>query len=218
MADEDKYACFADLAAANTAGIDYQITVVEAAAQRCLVMAIHGGGIEPGTTELAQSLAGDSEPDSPSLYLFEGLRSSGNSELHLTSTHFDEPQALAVVARHEFCVSIHGCAGQTPVTYIGGRDVWLRETIARELDAAGFAVLRPGEKGFAENLAGTAEMNIWNRTTRGKGVQLELTRAQRAAFFAELGTARDRMQPTDELDRYIEALRRALNRECPAGV
>jgi phage replication-related protein YjqB (UPF0714/DUF867 family) len=51
------------------------------------VIAPHGGGIEPGTSELATAIAGDDF----SLYLFEGLKSAGNGELHITSTNFDEP-------------------------------------------------------------------------------------------------------------------------------
>jgi phage replication-related protein YjqB (UPF0714/DUF867 family) len=51
------------------------------------VMAPHGGGIEPGTTEIARGVAGTDH----TFYAFEGLKPGGNQDLHITSTNFDEP-------------------------------------------------------------------------------------------------------------------------------
>ena len=52
---------------------------------------IHGGGIEPGTTELARRVANIGEYD---FYTFEGLMPKHNERLHITSTVFDEPTLL----------------------------------------------------------------------------------------------------------------------------
>ena len=51
-------------------------------------MAPHGGSIEQGTTELTKALADKGNYD---YYSFEGIRPKNNSELHVTSTHYDDP-------------------------------------------------------------------------------------------------------------------------------
>jgi phage replication-related protein YjqB (UPF0714/DUF867 family) len=43
------------------------------------ILAPHGGGIEPGTSELAEAVAGEGL----SFYAFEGLKRSGNAVLHV---------------------------------------------------------------------------------------------------------------------------------------
>ena len=54
------------------------------------------GGIEPGTTELAQVIA---EKGGYNYFSFKGIRSKGNNELHVTSTHYDNKQALDLVKK-----------------------------------------------------------------------------------------------------------------------
>lgn len=41
----------------------------------------HGGGIEPGTSEIADAIGGERG----SFYTFGGLKSSGTADLHITS-------------------------------------------------------------------------------------------------------------------------------------
>jgi phage replication-related protein YjqB (UPF0714/DUF867 family) len=67
-------------------------------------VAPHGGGIEPGTSELADAIAGSDL----SFYTFEGLKSSGNTDLHITSTRFDEPMCLTLLASSSVVVTLHG--------------------------------------------------------------------------------------------------------------
>ena len=57
------------------------------------VMAIHGGGIEPGTTEIAEAVAGRDH----SFYSFTGIKPEGNWRLHISSRLFDEPDRKSVV-------------------------------------------------------------------------------------------------------------------------
>ena len=64
-----KYRTFRQLSACETEDIDYRI--------RCrpgrtgiAVVAIHGGGIEPGTSEIAEAVAGDRH----SFYTFRGIK------------------------------------------------------------------------------------------------------------------------------------------------
>ncbi len=58
-----------------------------------LVMAPHGGGIEPGTGDIADGVAGQHH----SFYCFKGIKKQGNRALHITSNRFDEPLAMAMV-------------------------------------------------------------------------------------------------------------------------
>jgi phage replication-related protein YjqB (UPF0714/DUF867 family) len=55
-------------------------------------MAPHGGGIEPGTIDIADNLAGCDY----TFYAFKGLKKGGNNILHINNNTFDEPIALRV--------------------------------------------------------------------------------------------------------------------------
>jgi len=83
-----------------------------------LVMAIHGGGIEAGTSELALATAGfDPATLMPSVdglgihdfWLFEGLLPQGNGRLHVTASNYDDPIATELVRNATRCISLHGC-------------------------------------------------------------------------------------------------------------
>ena len=82
-----------------------------------IVLALHGGGIEQGTSEIALAVAGyhpatfAQTTDCLGLHdvwIFEGLLDGGNSRLHVTSTHYDDPIALKLVQISKRCVSLHG--------------------------------------------------------------------------------------------------------------
>ena len=114
----DKYRNFAALARQEEAGVDYAVSVRRARGEFALV-APHGGGIEPGTTELADAIA----TDILSFYTFEGLKSSGNTDLHITSTRFDEPMCLTLLGQTEIVVTLHGehSTEDGEGVFIGGR-------------------------------------------------------------------------------------------------
>src|SRR5262245_27911874 len=99
----DKYRNFAALAAAERSGIDYDI-LARRAQTAFVIVAPHGGGIEAGTSELADAVAGATH----SFYAFEGLKPSGNQDLHITSTRFDEPMCLSLIAASDVVVTLHG--------------------------------------------------------------------------------------------------------------
>ena len=65
----DRYPDFATLAAAHDHGKDYRITVQDRGT-RVVILAPHGGMIEPETASIARAVAGDDL----SFYLFEALR------------------------------------------------------------------------------------------------------------------------------------------------
>ena len=84
----DKYPNFATLAQHERAGIDYCV-LVRRAEPAFAIVAPHGGGIEPGTSEIADAIARQRW----SFYTFEGLKRAGNGVLHITSTPSMSPCA-----------------------------------------------------------------------------------------------------------------------------
>src|SRR5829696_1494373 len=99
----DRYASFDELRQHALEGRDFRIRTVSRPGQ-VAVIAPHGGGIEPGTSELAEAIAGTAF----SFYAFEGTRSNNNRDLHITSTRFREPRCEALVAASPFAITIHG--------------------------------------------------------------------------------------------------------------
>ncbi|GHG80207.1 poly-gamma-glutamate hydrolase family protein [Streptomyces griseocarneus] len=195
----DLYQSYAELASGQIEGIHYQRTWRISAFSSLLHLAIHGGGIEQGTTELADAAAGDVHD----FYTLDGFKEAGtNADLHITSTRFDEPQGLAMAKAASHIVSWHGAAGTTAMTYLGGLDYNLRDQIGEALAHAGFAV-----SVAAEDLNGNDPANIANRGTRRMGVQLELTNAQRAQFFENGDMSRaNRKNTTTAFTTYITAV------------
>jgi phage replication-related protein YjqB (UPF0714/DUF867 family) len=140
------------------------------------IIAPHGGKIEPGTSTIAATIAANDY----CLYRFEGRKSRENRDLHITSTHFDEPQCLALISRCDQVVAVHGCEGIEQIVYMGGRDVCLRDTIRGRLDAVGFTT------GIHDNpdLQGSHSENICNQGRRRRGVQLEISYGLRSNLTA----------------------------------
>lgn len=161
----DLYANFAALAAVAVEDTDYRIQAADRASA-ILVMAPHGGGIERGTSEVAREIArGDL-----SLYLFEGVRRSGNGALHITSTNFDEPTAQHLLELSETVIAVHGREDGDDIAtvWLGGRASTLRDAISESLRASGF------QAATAQQLPGLQRSNICNRGRSAAGVQLEL--------------------------------------------
>ena len=82
----------------------------------------------------------------------------------------------------------------------------LNEKVKNELEKAGFkvGVSRAGIDGKTPN-------NIVNRGLTKAGCQLEITRAQRALFFANKSLKSPRTKRSEILYKYAECLRNALN-------
>jgi phage replication-related protein YjqB (UPF0714/DUF867 family) len=186
---------FADLATRFRRGIDYDIVVQARPASNVAIVVPHGGGIERGASAIGRAIAGKDL----NLYLFEGRLPARNyEELHLTSHRFDEPEALALVARCDHVVTIHGFNAHEgvepdPGVVIGGLDEPLKDRIGVALRAAGIAVLTDGLRFQARD-----PQNICNRGRRGMGVQLELSNRlrgglQEPAFVDAVGTALRRL-------------------------
>ncbi|HPF44491.1 MAG TPA: poly-gamma-glutamate hydrolase family protein [Syntrophomonadaceae bacterium] len=187
----DVYSSYSKLAVRQDKGEDYRITSYNGPSTTA-VIAIHGGGIEIGTSELAKSVAKLTGSD---LYTFEGLKCSNNGILHITSTKFNEPKGKNLVAESKLTLSIHGCSGSSKTTLVGGRDKALAARVKAELKKAGFKTATP-----KKSLSGTSIYNICNENASNKGVQLELTYAMRQAL----------LKNQDLYDTYVKALVKAL--------
>jgi phage replication-related protein YjqB (UPF0714/DUF867 family) len=203
----DLYANFAALAAATVKGVDWRLDIRKQRSS-AISIAIHGGGIEIGTTELASGVAAFCRHN---FYSFEALRPSNNGELHITSTNFDEPTALDMVGNSNYCFSFHGMADITPgvpQTYVGGLDTVNRDAVIAALTAAGFNA----STGTSE-LDGSDPTNITNKNRRLAGVQLELSTQQRTNFFTPDWTrsSRETGTRTEEFYRYVRAIASVAN-------
>lgn len=191
MADE--FDSFAKLSEKYREGSDFKIEALSRGS-KILIMAPHGGKIEPGTSRIAQEIAGGDY----SLYLFEGFLLEDNRRLHITSAKFDEPKALKMLADATYVVTVHGRRNNDDpeCIWIGGLCVEGCEAVARNLRELGFSasINSTGE------LAGRAKENICNRGKLDRGIQLEIPRS-----------VRDCLMGSDEKRRiFAEAVRKAL--------
>ncbi len=185
------YRSFKELTEREVEGQDYRIRI-ESRDPRLLIVAPHGGKIEPMTAEISEAIAGMDY----SFYSFEGLKADGNSVLHVESHLFDEPQALKAAEKADVVISIHGQMNRRDeFVMTGGLDADLRLEIERQLEAAGFQA-RPPTGG----LKGTDPLNICNRGKSRQGVQLEVSRKVRDS----LKNDRNRLR------LFAEAVRRAI--------
>ncbi len=192
-ASVDIYHNFKELRSNTVENVDYKIET-NVTDSDVIIIAIHGGKIERGTTELAYAL---SSHNGYNYYSYIGLRRKGNSALHITSEKFDEPTASEMVSKSKTTLSIHGCSGSEEFTYIGGLDTELGNKIKESLTKYGFTVLDT-----PKNMAGISPNNIVNKNMSGLGVQLEISKGLRTQFLSG---------NHDKLKDYVLAISEAVN-------
>lgn len=196
----DRYINFENLKSSESLSADYLIRW-RAGSSGIAIMAIHGGGIEPGTTHIADAIAGKEH----AFYTFEGIKNAGNQALHITSNRFDEPTALEIVCHSDIIISIHGSAILEPIVHLGGLDVEVKGCIRQELHEAGFRAVLCTNPRFRA----TDQKNICNLCGRGMGVQMEISRGLRATMFRDL-TPEGRRHRTAAFARFTDSVRRAI--------
>jgi phage replication-related protein YjqB (UPF0714/DUF867 family) len=187
---KDYYSDVSSLLRAEREGTAFQVTVRKGLSSRTLVIAPHGGCIEPGTEQLAAAVAARDF----NLYVFRAKY--GATKLHVSSHRFHEPRCMELLAEATTVVALHGCKGRNSRIYIGGRDLALRKLLAHELRKAGYLV-HLHDHAFP----GTHKRNVCNMGRSGRGAQLELTR--------DLRTARHR----DAIAKAVQKAIRLHNRE-----
>jgi phage replication-related protein YjqB (UPF0714/DUF867 family) len=206
----DAYASMTDLKADSSLvyGVDYVFSTVNNPFSTVAVTAVHGGNIERGTSELADLIR---ELGNYNYYSFDVLRTTNASDLHVTSTHYDEPLVLNMMAACEKVIGCHGKSGTDETVYVGGLDKALRNAVWTKLTAAGFdCEVSPS------GIAGLEPDNITNRTKTGGGVQLEITTELRKSFFVDKDwTNRSRDNWTQRIYDFATAVYEAVEESFP---
>jgi phage replication-related protein YjqB (UPF0714/DUF867 family) len=143
------------------------------------LIAPHGGGIEPGTEEIARYVAHHS---GASLYVYSGRRPVGNLALHRAS-HGSELQTRPLVYRFlnyvHRAISIHGHGRDQRYAYVGGLNQAMVERFV-SLAQKGLPQYKwvYSPESIPEGIRGRDPNNIVNLPP-GKGMQLELSKALR---------------------------------------
>jgi phage replication-related protein YjqB (UPF0714/DUF867 family) len=169
----DKYSNFSNLNKTEKES-DFEIISKEGKINEVAIIAIHGGKIEKGTSEIAEVLARNNY----SFYTFKGKKKSNNfKDLHIKSTNFNEPKALSLVIKSKYTISIHG-TGKSKII-IGGHDDKIVKYIEKKLSSNGY------ELGKDNNMDASNKNNICNKNALGKGVQIEIPNKLRNKMFAD---------------------------------
>ena len=166
----DKYSSFEELLRHEVEGEDF-VRTVRVRNTGIAVIVPHGGKIELGTSEIARRIAGDRH----GLYLFEGIKDSDNSDLHITSDRFDDPACLKVIRNCPVVIAIHGKGGSASSIQYGGLDECGRDLVRKRLAEAGIRA----DSDADPSLMGRSPNNICNRGRRKMGIQLEMRRGLR---------------------------------------
>ncbi|MEV4443738.1 poly-gamma-glutamate hydrolase family protein [Streptomyces sp. NPDC049577] len=192
---------------------------------RTTILALHGGGIETGTSELCLAVAGYHPADltvTPAggpvydYWMFEALRATDNGDLHVTATHCDDGVARSLCAGSLNAVSLHGCTASqaglestAQAVLVGGRNAAFRRLLLEEFAVAG---IRAVDASAHPTLGGVDPDNIANRTLLGMGAQLETTTALRAAMFTDNTRAGRKTSTTPLFWSFTNAVRAATGR------
>lgn len=166
------------------------------------ILAIHGGGIESATSELAFVTAQTNEYN---YFTFKGDRRHGNNELHVTSIHYDNEIAQDLTQKSQRAISLHGCTGQESIVYIGGKDKQLIKLITSELKDIEVDVQHA-----PHTMSGKQKENIVNQTQIQAGVQLEITHALRKQFFKDGKLTRKSREDQGNWDEFLYTFANAL--------
>ncbi len=148
-----------------------------------LVFTPHGGGIEPGTTEICEWFGRAAF----SYYAFTGV-GKNCKELHVTSTHFDEPKLIKMLTDHQYAVSFHGMTDYMKQKYgadifLGGLNYDLQRRLKENL-RNDYTVATSMDYPNSP-LAASNPRNVTNRCHSNAGVQIELSESLRRSFFKD---------------------------------
>ena len=170
----DRFKSMTELMELTEENTDWIINSIERNSN-VIITAIHGGAIEPATTELAELTA---EKGGFDYFTFKAIRTKANAELHVTSRHYDEPKLMKMIANNTYAIAIHGCKGKDEIIYMGGKDEQLMDAMTEEFEKLGIDVRQA-----PSHMSGAHDDNIINCCKTEKGVQLELTSGIRKKLF-----------------------------------
>ena len=197
---QDTYNDFSSLSSIEKEHVDFQIHIRNIDSG-IAVIAPHGGCIEPGTSEIAKSIAGENL----TCYCFEGIKAKENNKyLHITSTRFDEPKCIEICSNSETIVTIHGDSERGNIVFVGGLDHNLKSRVITNLKNDGFHAQED-----TTNHSGQNENNICNKGSSKMGLQLEISFGLRKKMFKGL-KRKDRNITTEVFDKFIASVKSGL--------
>ena len=175
---------------------NYAIRVDRSHHSRVKIFAPHAGCIEPCTGPTVHAIA----MDRFDCFIFSGTRKKDCFHtLHVTSTHYDEPQCLEMARDAMIAIAFHGCDGDDSFLMIGGGNREYSLALSTYLTDRGYTV--PPISG---NLRGEDEQNFVNRA-RMKGIQVECSVGFRRLLFPSFPKTIQR-DPI-EFPRFIDTMR-----------
>jgi phage replication-related protein YjqB (UPF0714/DUF867 family)/membrane-associated phospholipid phosphatase len=164
----DKYPSYTEMAKHEHEGIDFFVDLAEPRS-KILVLAIHGQYLEPGSDDVAEAIAGSDFRK----YIFRANKNVNWADLHVTSTHFDDPRALDLAKASDLCVSVHGYKEPKKQSIcLGGGNVSARSDVLKAISAV-FPEIEFDSN--CQEIGGRDPANIVNRCSR-QGLQLELSK------------------------------------------
>ena len=209
-APKDRFASLPALMSELSENKDFVIRSHRRRRSKVTIISPHGGYIEPGTSAIAEAVAGRTF----NFFDFQGLQVEKPWELHVTSTKFRHPTLDELLSRSVHAVSIHGMGKVDSWNiWLGGLNTSLKTRIAESLTKAGFSVLTEFPK-----YKGADPRNVVN-LAKNKGVQLELPCDLIDAMFVKGETFSGpgtKPKTTQLFKRFVKALRTAILAETGA--
>lgn len=95
-----------------------------------IIVALHGGNLEKGTTELTKLVA---HPHRYNYYYFTVLNHTKPERFHVASSHYNDQTLPNMLKSKDVAFSIHWAKGNEYVIYLGGLDTPLKQFIKYEL-------------------------------------------------------------------------------------
>jgi phage replication-related protein YjqB (UPF0714/DUF867 family) len=198
-------------------GRDFRVAFGDSKIDLCLLIAPHGGGIEPGSSEIMRAVA---ELGGWAWYEFAGfLRQANKEALHVTSTEFDEPTLKRMLPQAGFVVAFHGASESgEPLVYIGGKWKLGRQIFTESINNAfgehGIRAADEIDNAVPAHLRGLDDRNVTNRGKRTEGVQLEFSRAARNLLFSPDSSRQARGRRSTQLRSLAASIHAATKQLC----
>jgi phage replication-related protein YjqB (UPF0714/DUF867 family) len=205
------------LKSGHVLGRDFRVAFGDSKIDLCLLVAPHGGGIEPGSSEIMRAVA---ELGGWAWYEFAGfLRQANKAALHITSTDFDEPTLTSMLPQAGFVVAFHGASESgEPLVYVGGKWELGRQTFTDSINAAfgehGIRAADAIDNAVPAHLRGLDDGNVTNRGKRGEGIQLEFSRAARDLLFPPDSSREARGRRSAQLRPLAASINAATKQLC----
>jgi len=202
-------------------GRDFRVAFGDSKIELCLLIAPHGGGIEPGSSEIMRAVV---EAGGWAWYEFAGFLRNGNKEaLHISSADFDEPTLRRMLPQAGFIVAFHGASQSgEPIVHVGGKWKVGRQTVIESINAAfdehGIQAADAIDTPVAAHLRGLDDSNITNLGKRAEGVQLEFSRGARNLLFPPDSSREARGRRSVRLRPLAASLHDAIKQLCGIAV